>query len=150
MSRGVHRTVRQISLDSLDVERAAIFGLNSPVKDPVPHSAEDLTARLTNHLTLVEAVLQALQRPLARPGYHVLGMKDAVVRHQSQVEVIIMRGESQLHRLLVDSVAVRDGPLVPGVIPVDRLGVVVQQLVIRDVGAQLWLGKDCADRTCND
>ena len=85
-----------------------------------------MTARLTNHMTLVEAVVEALQGPLTRAGYHVLGMKDAVVRHQSQVEVIIMRGEAQLQRLLVDSVAVRDGPLVPGVITVDLLGVVVQ------------------------
>ena len=106
MGRGVDWTVGQISLDSLHIECPAVSGLDSSIKDPVPHSAEDLTARLTNHLTLVEAVLQALQRPLARPGYHVLGMKDAVVRHQSQVEVRIMRGESELQRLLRDPVVV--------------------------------------------
>ena len=149
MGRGVALTVRQISLDSLHVERTAVFGLDSSIKHPVPHSPEDMAARLTHHMTLVEAVLQALQGPLTRTGYHVLGMKDAVIRHQSQVEVIIMRGESQLQRLLVDAVAVRDGPLVPGVIPVDRLGVVVQQLVLRDVGAQLGLGQDYVAGTCN-
>ena len=118
MGRGVALTVRQISLDSLHIEGTAVFGLNSSIKHPVPHGPEDMTARLTHHLTLVEAVLQALQGPLTRTGYHVLGMKDAVVSHQSQVEVIIMRGESDLQGLLGDSVTVRDGPLMPGVISV--------------------------------
>ena len=119
MSRGVSLTVRQISLNSLHIERTAVFGLNSSIKHSVPHGPEDMAARLTDHMTLVEAVLQALQGPLTRTGYHVLGMKDAVICHQSQVEVVIMRGESDLQGLLGDSVTVRDGPLVPGVISVD-------------------------------
>ena len=106
MGRGVDRTVRQISLDSLHVECSPVFGLDSSIKHPVPHGAEHMAALLPHHLTLVEAVLEALERPLTRPGYHVLGMKDAVVRHQSQVEVRIMRGESELQRLLRDPVVV--------------------------------------------
>ena len=50
-----------------------------------------MAAWLSNHLTLIEAVLQTLEGPLTRTSYHVLGMKDAVVGHQSQVEVFIMR-----------------------------------------------------------
>merc|ERR1719219_3297151 len=119
VGRGVALTVRQISLDSLHVEGTEVFGLNSSIKHPVPHSPEDMAACLAHHMTLVEAVLQALQGPLTRTGYHVLGMKDAVICHQSQVEVIIMRGESDLQGLLGDSVTVRDGPLVPGVISVN-------------------------------
>ena len=91
VGRGVGWTVRQISLDPLHIECPAVSGLDSSIKHPVPHSPEDMAARLSNHLTLIEAVLQTLEGPLTRTRYHVLGMKDAVVCHQSQVEVFIMR-----------------------------------------------------------
>ena len=91
VGRGVHWTVRQISLDSLHVKCTPVFGLDGSIKHSLPHGTEDMAARLSNHLTLVETVLQAVEGPLTGTGYHVLGMKDAVIRHQSQVEVFIMR-----------------------------------------------------------
>ena len=142
MGRGVHWTVRQISLDSLHVKCTPVFGLDGSIKHSIPHSAEDMAARLSNHLTLVETVRQAVEGSLTGTGYHVLGMKDTVVSHQPQVEVIVVTRESDLERLLTGSLAVRDGSLVPGVSSVYRLSGVVQHLVIRDVGPELGLAED--------
>ena len=142
MARRVCWTVRQVSLGSLYVECPAMFGLDGSIEDPVPDGAEDVAARVPHKVSLVETVLQTLEKSVTGPSYHVLGMKDTVVSHQPQVEVIVVTRESDLERLLTGSLAVRDGSLVPGVSSVYRLSGVVQHLVIRDVWPELGLAED--------
>ena len=97
-------------------------------------------------MALVETVLETLQWSVTWPSYHVVRMKDAVVRHQPQVEVIVVARELDLHRLFTGSLAVRDGSLVSRVGPVDWLCGVVKQLVLGDVGTELGLAQDCVER----
>ena len=142
VARGVPLAISQISLSSLHVESAAMCCLYGSIEDSLPDGAEDVAARVPHKVSLVETVLQTLEKSVTGPSYHVLGMKDTVVSHQPQVEVIVVTRESNLERLLTGSLAVRDGSLVPGVSSVYRLSGVVQHLVIRDVGPELGLAED--------
>ena len=146
VARGVPLAISQISLSSLHVESAAMCCLYGSIEDSLPDGAEDVAARVSQQVPLVEAVLETLQWSVSWPSYHIVRMKDAVVRHQPQVEVIVVTGELDLHRLFTGSLAVRDGSLVSGVGPVDWLCGVVKQLVLGDVGTELGLAQDCVER----
>merc|ERR1719370_1973456 len=74
-----------------------------------------MAARVPHQVSLVETVLQTLQESVTGPSYHVFRMKDAVVSHKSEVEVIVVTRESDLQWLLIGPLPVRDCPLVSGV-----------------------------------